>query len=131
MGYFISLQNTNIFCIFFVKLVVNTRIHAKLKVGILPHLCINRKEIIIKYFNNIPAEQETNINISYYDNTLQIYSSRKSVIVRLSSKLGEPTKKYFVNKSLTGASWLIPFDNKKDMNTALSKTLLIGQMKNE
>jgi hypothetical protein len=37
----------------------------------------------MKYYNTIPEEQETVINIDYYERELIIYSSRKSVIQRL------------------------------------------------
>lgn len=84
----------------------------------------------MKFYNTIPEEQESHIVIDYFNRTLTVYSSRKSVLKRLLNKLGKPIKEHFINKALTGASWRISFDNKKDITAALSKTLLIGQMKN-
>lgn len=83
----------------------------------------------MKFYNTIIEEQETIINIDYFARTLYIYSSRKSVIQRFYAKLGEPNKTDYINKALTGVSWNIPFADKKRMNIALSKTLLVGQMK--
>ena len=83
----------------------------------------------MKFYNTNIEEQETQINIDYFSKTLNIYSSRKSIIQRLYNKLGNPTKADYINNSLTGASWNIPFSDKKKITIALSKPLLIGQMK--
>ncbi len=83
----------------------------------------------MKYYNTIPEEQETIINLDYYAKELHIYSSRKSVIQRLYNKLGKPTKTDYISKAVTGASWKIPFADKKRLIIALSRPLLIGQMK--
>ena len=83
----------------------------------------------MKYYNTIPEEQETVINIDYFARVLHIYSSRKAVIQRLCDKLGEPNKLNYINKSLTGANWNIKFEDKKRINIALSRPLLIGQIK--
>lgn len=83
----------------------------------------------MKYYNTIPEEQETTIVIDYYARVLSIYSSRKSVIERLYNKLGEPSEKNYIKKELTGIRWIIPFSDKKRMSIALSKPILIGQMK--
>lgn len=83
----------------------------------------------MKYYNTIPEEQETQINIDYFERTLNIYSSRKAVIQRLYTKLGEPTKTDYINNSITGAIWNIPFADKKKTTIALSRPILIAQMK--
>lgn len=83
----------------------------------------------MKYYNTLPEEQETIINLDYYSKTLYIYSSRKAVIQRLNQKLGESTKTDYINKHITSASWSIPFADKKRINIALSRPLLIAQMK--
>ena len=83
----------------------------------------------MKYYNTIPEEQETIINLDYYAKELHIYSSRKAVIQRLYAKLGDPTKTNYINKALTSASWNIPFADKKKITIALSKPIIIGQMK--
>lgn len=83
----------------------------------------------MKYYNTIPEEQETVINIDYFERVLSIYSSRKSVIQRLWDKLGEPNKLNYIQKALTGAIWEIKFEDKKRINIALSRPLLIGQIK--
>lgn len=83
----------------------------------------------MKFYNTIPEEQETLINIDYYEKALNIYSSRKSVIQRLYAKLGEPTKIDYINNLITGASWKIKFADKKKITIALSRPILIAQMK--
>ena len=83
----------------------------------------------MKYYNTLLEEQETLINIDYFARVLTIYSSRKSIIQRLSDKLGNPTKANYINKSLAGAKWEIPFSDKKRINISLSRPILIGQMK--
>lgn len=83
----------------------------------------------MKYYNTLPEEQETVINIDYFARTLHIYSSRKSVIQRLTKKLGDSNKTDYINKHITSASWSIPFADKKRITIALSRPLLIGEMK--
>ena len=83
----------------------------------------------MRYYNASPEEQEAIISIDYYEKVLHIYSSRKSVIQRLYAKLGEPNKIDYINKALTGAIWNISFEDKKKLNIALSRPLLMGQMK--
>ena len=85
----------------------------------------------MRFYNTIPEEQETHIIITYADKSLCIYSSRKSVLKRLFKSLGEPATSDFIKESLTGASWRIPLNDKKGIKTALSKTLLIGQIKTD
>ena len=82
-----------------------------------------------EYYNTLSEEQETTIVIDYFARVLSIYSSRKSIIERLSNKLGEPSEKYFIKKKLTGTRWNINFNDKKKIGIALSRPLLIGQMK--
>lgn len=79
--------------------------------------------------NAMPEEQETSIIIDYYESTLKIYTSRKITYTRLYNKLGEPTREYYQNKKLTGATWCIPFSEKKKLTSVLSRPLLIGNIK--
>lgn len=74
-------------------------------------------------------EQETIINIDYFDKTVHIYTCRKSVYERLKNKLGEPNKIYYLQGKICGGSWKIPFVDKSKINNALSRPILIGQMK--
>ena len=83
----------------------------------------------MKFYGTLLEEQETIISLDYYSRTLHIYSSRKAVIQRLSQKLGEADKIDYIKKAITSAKWEIPFSDKKKMTIALSKPLLIGQMK--
>lgn len=81
-------------------------------------------------FHNIDyEEQETIININYCKKEICLYTSRKAVYERIIKKIGEPTKKYYTDKKISGANWTIPFENKKSITTILSRPTLIGNMK--
>ncbi len=82
----------------------------------------------MKYYPTILEEQETNINIDYFKNRTIVYSSRKKQIERLTKELGKPKETYYTKGMISGASWEIPFDDKKRTAKALSRPLLIGQM---
>ena len=85
------------------------------------------KEIFDK---TILEEQETLVNISYADKCTDVYTSKKSVYFRLLEKLGEPTKKFYLQNRVSGASWVIPFSDKQRTGYALSRPLLIGNIGN-
>lgn len=74
-------------------------------------------------------EQETQIGIDYAGSTVSIYTSRKATFNKLKSKLGEPSHIYYLKKNVSGATWKIPFSDKKKITTALSRPLLIGSVK--
>lgn len=76
--------------------------------------------------NNKYDEQETIINIKYAESTVSIYTSRKAIITKLKSKLGEPSKTYYLKKKVSGASWDISFNERKKITSVLSRPLLIG-----
>lgn len=81
-----------------------------------------------KFYNTSPDEQETIINIDYYEKTIHCYTSRKTQIEKLTKKLGEPKKTFYTNKKISGASWDIPFSDKKSANAIFSKSIIIGQL---
>ena len=83
----------------------------------------------ISFFNNNYEEQETNINIDYSNSEVSIYTSRKSVYLRLLSNLGKPHKLLYTNKKISGAIWKVNFANKKMINYTLSRPILIGNIK--
>ena len=82
-----------------------------------------------KFYDTDYEEQETILNIDYYQRQIYLYTSRKAVYDRILKKLGNPTKKYYTNKKLSGANWIIPFENKKIITAILSRPTLIGNMK--
>ncbi len=82
-----------------------------------------------KFYHTDYEEQETTINIDYHKKEMLLYTSRKGVHERIVKKIGEPTKKYYTNKKISGASWTIPFENKKSITSILSRPTLIGNMK--
>ncbi|MCI8444633.1 MAG: hypothetical protein HFJ37_05770 [Clostridia bacterium] len=82
-----------------------------------------------KFYNINYEEQETIVNIDYYKKEVLLYTSRKAAHERIVKKIGKPTKKYYTNKKISGASWIIPFENKKGITSILSRPTLIGNMK--
>ncbi len=81
------------------------------------------------YFNTDYQEQETTIVIDYCKSLLIIYSSKKAQIERLKSRLGEPTVCFYTNHKVSGSKWEIPFNEKRKIASALSRPLLIGNIK--
>lgn len=82
-----------------------------------------------KFYNTNPEEQETVINIDYYESKVNIYTSKKSIYERVLRKIGKPTKVYYLNKTICGANWTIPFSDKKSITSILSRPTLIGNIK--
>lgn len=66
--------------------------------------------------------------MSYDTKELEIYTCRKVVYERLKSKLGEPTKIFYTKRKISGARWNIPFKDKKRINIALSRPVIIGEV---
>ena len=75
-------------------------------------------------------EQETIINVDYYEKKITVYTSRKSVAVRLERKLGEPTKIYEHDGKISAVEYTRNlFD--KDVAKFFSKMLIIGSYRNQ
>ncbi len=79
-----------------------------------------------KFYNTIPEEQETIININYGAKKVNCYTSRYAVYERLIKKLGEPTQVYYIDKKISGASWTIPFSDKKMLGNIFSRPTIVG-----
>ena len=79
----------------------------------------------MKFYNTDLDEQETTTVIDYLKKEVTIYTSRKTIYNRYLKVLGNPTKTYLTNKQISGAKWVIPFQDKK-VNYLFSKTILIG-----
>lgn len=75
-------------------------------------------------------EQETIINIDYYEKTINVYTSRKQVGERLKKKIGEPTDKYISNNKVYAVNYRRNLYD-KDVAKFLSKMLLIGAFRDE
>lgn len=82
-----------------------------------------------KFIKTNREEQETIINIDYYNKEIFLYTSREAVYKRLLKKIGEATKYYYTAdyKFITGARWTIPFDD-KNSTRIFSKTIIVGNM---
>lgn len=75
-------------------------------------------------------EQETILNIDYYEKTITVYTTRKSVGERLRKKIGEPTK---IDESY-GKIYAVTYKRNlfdKDVSKFFSKLLLIGSFRDE
>ena len=82
-----------------------------------------------KFYSNFEnSEIETHIWIDYSEKKVRVETNRKLQYERLLKKLGEPTKKQYINSELCGAYWDIPFSDRKKINIVLSITLLIRSM---
>lgn len=81
-----------------------------------------------KFYNTSLDEQETIINVDYGKREVHCYTSRYAVYDRLLAKLGEPTKTFYTNKKISGASWIIPFSEKKVLATIFSRPTIVGSL---
>ena len=75
-------------------------------------------------------EQETLINIDYYEKTINVYTSRKQVAERLKKKIGDPTDKYISNNKVYAVNYKRNLYD-KDVSKFLSKMLLIGAFRDD
>lgn len=75
-------------------------------------------------------EQECLINVDYCDRKITVYTSRKSVGVRLMKKLGQPTKIYEHDGKISAVEYTRNlFD--KDVAKFFSKMLIIGSFRKQ
>ena len=81
-----------------------------------------------EFYNNAIEEQETTINILYAEKKVSCYTSRKLQIERLEKKLGKATKYIYTKNKISGAIWIIPFEDKKAITKLFSRPLLIGAL---
>ena len=81
-----------------------------------------------KFYNTDYEEQETIVNVDYYKKVVSLYTSRKAVYERIVKKIGEPTKKYYTDKRISGANWVIPFKDKKRLANIFSRPTIIGSL---
>jgi hypothetical protein len=75
-------------------------------------------------------EQETILNIDYYEKKINIYTSRKSVGVRLKRKIGEPTKIHKMDNKICAVEYTRNLHD-KDVAKFFSKMLLIGSFRKQ
>ena len=81
----------------------------------------------MEFNNNLLEEQETTILIMYSTKEVICYTARKATYKRLLKKLGEPTDCDYRKGKITGATWNIPFEDKKKLKAVFSSTTIIGQ----
>lgn len=77
-------------------------------------------------WENIPMEeQETIMNIDYYEKTITIYTNRKSVSERLARKIGKPYKVNTNGEKITSVEYKGKLSD-KSISKYFSKMLLVG-----
>lgn len=70
-------------------------------------------------------EQETVINIDYFEKTLTFYTTRKSVAERIKKKVGEPTSVDKTNGKISGVTYVRNLHD-EDIKKFLSISSIIG-----
>lgn len=74
-------------------------------------------------------EQETIINIDYYEKTISVYTTRKQTGERLIKKIGKPDKIDYFNGAVSGVFYKKNLYD-KDIAKFFSKGLLVGCFRN-
>ena len=76
---------------------------------------------------NSLQEQETTINLDYFEGKVYLYTSRNSVAQKLEKELGKPTSIETTEKgNITGVNYERYFTD-KDVKKLLSKMILIAK----
>lgn len=65
-------------------------------------------------------EQESTINIDYFSQIVDIFTSRKEVYRDLLKAIGEPDRQSFVKGKVVGGCWRIPFSEREKIRKILS-----------
>lgn len=78
--------------------------------------------VLKKYKEPKIEEMETIINILYGDNRVSIYTNKVKLQRKLNKLLGEPKKEYMLQNYISGSVWEVSFENKKNIDTIISKT---------
>ncbi len=81
-----------------------------------------------KFYDTDYTEQESTVNIDYFNREISIYTCRKAVYNRILKKIGNPTKTYYINNLISGARWNISFTDSRAVKI-FSKKLLIRKYK--
>lgn len=65
-------------------------------------------------------EQETLIIYDYYEKVVSIYTSRSIVYNKILKKIGQPTKTNINFGKIYSAEWIIPFQDRKKIQHAIT-----------
>ncbi|MBQ8298518.1 MAG: hypothetical protein IJX99_01365 [Clostridia bacterium] len=76
----------------------------------------------------IPEEQETIINVDYYEKAFHVYTQKKSVFYKLYDLLGEPDILDTIGGVPCSGRWKIPFADRELLRKLLTLNTLIGQI---
>lgn len=84
----------------------------------------------MEWYNCPREEQETTINIDYYERTLTLYTCRKSVADKLKRKVGEPTKVYYTENKISAVEYIVKLSD-INLRTFLSVSVIVGGFRQE
>lgn len=79
----------------------------------------------MKWEKIILNEQETLINIDYYEKVVSLYTTRSIVYKKLLKLIGEPIEKSICNNLIYGAEWKIPFKERKKISKMFNLSNLL------
>ena len=81
----------------------------------------------MKFYNTGLEEQETHVNIDYFERKLIIYTSRQPVYNRLLKKLGEPKKTDTIKGKVVSGTWEVEINQYKIISSVLNRSILVGK----
>ena len=70
-------------------------------------------------------EQETIINLDYFEKVLTVYTTNQATSKRLQKKIGEPTSQDYIQDKISSTTWKIPFQEREKAKKVLSLGSLI------
>lgn len=77
-------------------------------------------------WDSVPVdEQETIINIDYFDKTISVYTTKQSIANRLKKRLGEPDNIDKTNGNISGVNYVRKLSD-NNVRKMLSMSVLIG-----
>ena len=82
-----------------------------------------------KFLNTDIQEQETLIHVDFFSRLITLYTSSELAYNRYLEKLGEPSKIYYTKNKISGASWIVSFDDGVKSRCVFSKPTALGRNK--
>ena len=80
------------------------------------------------FYNSASEEQETQIWFDYFQKSVSIYTSKKSIYKRLEKELGTPNKIDKIAGEVTGGTWVINFNDRKRLRSTIALQILLGKI---
>lgn len=77
-------------------------------------------------YSQVPIEeQETIINIDYSRKSVILYTSKTTLMKRLTKEIGEADKVYTTKNKISGKEWETNFKDKKKLSKLISRPRLV------